>query len=138
MPSADLTPALFIVQVLSAAFLAVLFLQSGIDKVTDRKGNLEWLTGHFAKSPLKGMVGLLLTVITLIEIGAGALSAAGLVEIAVMRTSVIAFWGAVMAGLAILCLFLGQRLAKDYAGASGLVPYFLAVILSILLQAARY
>jgi hypothetical protein len=33
-------------------FLAILFLQSGIDKVVDRRGNLEWLNGHFAKSPL--------------------------------------------------------------------------------------
>ena len=44
--------ALFIMQVLASAFLAVLFLQSGIDKVTDRRGNLDWLTGHFAKKTI--------------------------------------------------------------------------------------
>jgi hypothetical protein len=137
MPPADLALALFIMQILAAAFLAVLFLQSGIDKVTDRKGNLEWLTGHFAKSPLEGMVPLLLTVITVLEIAAGALSAAGVAEIALMRTTLIAFWGAVLAGIAILCLFFGQRMAKDYAGASGLVPYFLVTLFAIALLAAR-
>jgi hypothetical protein len=45
---------------LAALFLGVLFLQSGLDKVTDRKGNLKWLTGHFAKSPLSGVVPLVL------------------------------------------------------------------------------
>ena len=35
-----------------AAMVAILFLQSGLDKALDWKGNLAWLTGHFAKSPL--------------------------------------------------------------------------------------
>ena len=33
----------FIVQILSVSFLAILFLQSGLDKVLDKKGNLDWL-----------------------------------------------------------------------------------------------
>ena len=44
-------PALF-----SALLVAILFLQSGLDKVFDFKGNLEWLTGHFSKPFLRGMV----------------------------------------------------------------------------------
>ena len=50
--------AIFLLQILVSAFLAILFLQSGIDKVVDRRGNLEWLEGHFAKSPLAGIVPL--------------------------------------------------------------------------------
>src|SRR5256885_12680612 len=67
--------ALHGIQVLSSAFLAILFLQSGIDKVVDRRGNLEWLNGHFAKSPLAGMVPAMVTVITILEIVAGGPSA---------------------------------------------------------------
>jgi hypothetical protein len=48
-------------QIFASAFLAILFLQSGIDKVVDRRGNLEWLKGHFAKSPLAGVVPALVT-----------------------------------------------------------------------------
>jgi uncharacterized membrane protein YphA (DoxX/SURF4 family) len=123
-----------VLQVLAALFLAILFLQSGIDKVTDRKGNLEWLTGHFAKSPLARMVPLLLTVITAIELGAGALSAAGVVQIVALHTATLAFWGAVLAGVSIVCLFFGQRVAKEYAGAAGLVPYFLTALAAIWLM----
>ena len=68
--------ALDLVRVAVAAFLAILFLQSGIDKIVDRKGNMEWLTGHFAKSPLASLVGPMLAVITLIEIASTAPSAA--------------------------------------------------------------
>jgi hypothetical protein len=126
--------AYLVLQVLAALFLAILFLQSGIDKVTDRKGNLEWLTGHFAKSPLARMVPLLLTLITVLELGAGALSAAGVVQIVALHTATLAFWGAVLGGVSIVCLFFGQRVAKDYAGAAGLVPYFLTALAAIWLM----
>ena len=137
MAAPDPALALLALRILVAVFLAILFLQSGIDKVADRKGNLGWLTGHFAKSPLAGMVPLMLTAITALELGAGALSAAGVVEIAAMRTTALAFWGAVLAAASILCLFFGQRMAKDYAGAAALPPYFLVALAAIWLLAAR-
>src|SRR5690349_9022204 len=124
--------AIFVLQVLISAFFAVLFLQSGIDKVLDRRGNLDWLTGHFAKSPLAGMVGLLLSLITIMELAAGALSALGFLLILFRHDATVAFYGAVLAGLALLALFFGQRMAKDYPGAAALVPYFLVVIAGII------
>ncbi len=123
--------ALFMMQILASAFLAVLFLQSGIDKVVDRRGNLEWLRGHFAKSPLAKMVPLMVTLITVFEISAGALSGIGCVLIFLGRSSTCAFYGAALSAISILALFLGQRLAKDYAGAAVLVPYFLLTLAAI-------
>jgi hypothetical protein len=127
--------AIHVMQVLGAAFLAILFLQSGIDKIVDRRGNLEWLRGHFAKSPLAGMVPLMVTIITLMELAAGGLSAAGCVMIFLRRDSTLAFYGAVVAALSIVALFFGQRMAKDYAGAATLVPYFLLTLAAIYLLA---
>ena len=127
--------AVYLMQILASAFLAVLFLQSGIDKIIDRRGNLEWLTGHFAKSPLAGVVPLMVTTITIIEIAAGALSAIGCALVILLRDSTIAFYGAVVSAVAILALFFGQRMAKDYAGAAVLVPYFLLTLVSIYLLA---
>jgi diacylglycerol kinase len=124
---------IFILQILTSAFLAVLFLQSGIDKVVDRRGNLEFLRGHFAKSPLAGMIPSLVTVITILEIAAGALSAIGCVLIILTREPGIAFYGAVISAFSILGLFFGQRMAKDYAGAAVLVSYFLFSLVAIYL-----
>ncbi len=126
------TGAVFVLQAIISAFFAILFLQSGIDKVVDRRGNLEWLTGHFANSPLAGIVPLLLGVITLMELAAGALSAIGCVMILIRHDSTIAFYGAIVAGLVLLALFFGQRMAKEYPGAASLVPYFLVVIAAII------
>ena len=54
----------WLLQLFISAFLAILFLQSGVDKIVDRRGNLEFLQGHFAKSPFSGMVPMLVTAIT--------------------------------------------------------------------------
>lgn len=138
MPSLH-TPegATYLLQAFASAFLAILFLQSGIDKVVDRRGNLEWLKGHFAKSPLAGMVPLLVTALTILEIAAGVLSAVGCVLIILQRNSTLAFYGAVVSAISIIALFFGQRLAKDYAGAATLVPYFLLALSALYLLAAR-
>jgi len=127
--------AIYLMQILVAALLAILFLQSGIDKIVDRRGNLEWLKGHFAKSPLAGTVPALLTAITILEVAAGVLSALGCVLVLVMRDSTVAFCGAVISAGAIIALFFGQRIAKDYAGAAVLVPYFLLTLVAIYLLA---
>jgi hypothetical protein len=123
------------IQVLTSVFLAILFLQSGIDKIVDRRGNLEWLKGHFAKSPLAGFVPAMVTIITILELLAGVLSAVGCVMIFFRRDSTLAFYGAVASAFAIVALFFGQRMAKDYAGAATLVPYFLLTLAAIYLLA---
>ncbi len=127
--------ARFLLQIFVSAFLAILFLQSGIDKIIDRRGNLEWLKGHFAKSPLAGMVPLMVIAITILEIAAGALSAIGCALIIFSRDSNLAFYGAIIAAISITALFLGQRVAKDYAGGATLVPYFLLTLSAIYLLA---
>lgn len=130
-----LTEALPAAQLLAVLFLAILFLQSGIDKIVDRKGNLAWMGEHFAQSPLNGMVPLLLSIITLTEIVAGLLCSFGAVLLLVDGSPHLALWGAQVAGLNLLMLFLGQRLAKDYAGAATLAGYFLLTLFTIFLLA---
>src|SRR5262249_16361881 len=124
-----------LLQIFVSAFLAILFLQSGIDKIVDRRGNFEWLKGHFAKSPLAGIVPALLICITILEVAAGALSAVGCVLVILLKDSTIAFYGAVISAVAVIALFLGQRMAKDYAGAAVLVPYFVLTLVAIYLLA---
>ena len=127
--------AIYLMQLFIAAFLAILFLQSGIDKVVDRPGNHDWLKGHFAKSALAGVVPVILTTITILELAAGILSAIGCIFVLLSHDSTVAFYGAIISAIAILALFFGQRMAKDYAGAAVLVPYFLFALVAIYLLA---
>ncbi|MDP9203003.1 MAG: DoxX family protein [Gemmatimonadota bacterium] len=127
--------AYYILQILVSAFLAILFLQSGIDKVVDRRGNRAYLEQHFAKSPLSGTVGPMFAVITILEISAGALSGIGCALLLLTRDSTVAYLGAIVGGINLTTLFFGQRVAKDYVGAAALVPYFLLALTAIYLLA---
>lgn len=115
------------------AFLAVLFLQSGLDKVFNYQGNKEWLTSHFSKSPLKGMVGFLMPAITILEVCAGLCSAVGIFFMVFYQNNTVGLIGAQLSALSILSLFFGQRMAQDYEGASTLTTYFVICIITVFL-----
>jgi hypothetical protein len=119
------------IQLLTAAFLAITFLQSGFDKLIDRDGNTAFLRDHFQTSPLAGQVELLLMVVTVFELVAGTLSGLGTLAFLLWGGRTFAYAGAVLGAVTIVMLFFGQRVAKDYAGAAVLVPYFLVTLTAI-------
>ena len=117
-----------LMQVLSVLFIAILFTQSGFDKLLNWKANLEWLKEHFSATFFKNWVSSLLLILTITEIASGVLSLLGVVSILIGNGLHIAYIGVVLSAISILFLFLGQRIAKDYAGAGSLVPYFILII----------
>ncbi len=127
----------WVAQVLCAAFLSVLFLQSGLDKVLDWKGNRAYIASVFEKTPLRRFSGFMMLSITILEVLTGAVSGAGVLGLLILQDPTTAFFGACLAGVTIVSLFFGQRIAKDYAGAAGLVPYFLASVAGVLITAPR-
>jgi hypothetical protein len=125
--------AIYFLQIIFPLILAIGFIQSGVDKVIDWRGNLDWLTGHFAKSPLAGVVPVLLFLLTILELGSGFISGIGFIVVLMSRDTAIAFWGAVLSTVTLTALFFGQRVAKEYAGAAVLVPYFLLAAAAVYL-----
>jgi hypothetical protein len=120
-------------QAATSLFLAILFLQSGFDKVLNFADNLSWLQTHFAKTFLRRFVQLMLVTITLVELIAGALAAAGAGQIVLNGSKTLALYGGQVATVSVLLLFFGQRVAKDYAGAAALVPYFALCVAAVLM-----
>ena len=121
-----------IVQSLIGLFLSIALLQSGFDKIIDRKGNLEWLSSHFSDSPLRGLASLLLNVVTILEIFSGCCTLIGSFVNLVNGNNILLTIGLLIAALNFLALFFGQRIAKDYEGAAVLVNYFILNILGLL------
>jgi hypothetical protein len=121
-----------LVKMLVPAFMSILFLQSGLDKMFNYAGNLAYFTDHFKNSPLSKTVKILTPTITFLELVAGFLCAIGTVSVAMDNTKW-AFWGLFTAAISFLCLFLGQRVAKDYAGALSIATYFILNMVGLLL-----
>jgi putative oxidoreductase len=115
-------------------FIAICFLQSAVDKLTDWKGNLEWLKSHFANSPLKGQVPWMLLLVTFAELASGLIAIVAIICLLLDMPESSKTFGILSSQLAttsILMLFFGQRMAKDYVGASTLVSYFIVCIFSL-------
>lgn len=115
--------------IITLLFLAITFIQSGYDKVSDWQGNVGWLKGHFAQTPIKNMVPASLALILVLEVFAGAFSVIGAIQILVNGDTEFAFWGGVLSCVALLFLLLGQRMAKDYDGARTIVIYFIPAVM---------
>lgn len=120
-------------EILILIFLIVTFLQSGVDKLTDWKGNLSFIKGHFSNSPLKNSVPLLLGVILIVEILASLFMIFGIYQIATDGIKTYALIGVELAAITLIFLLVGQRLAKDYAGAMTLAVYFATTIFGVYL-----
>jgi putative oxidoreductase len=124
-----------ILQVIISIFAGVLFLQSGFDKVIDFKGNKGYIKSVFAKTIFHSFSGILFIIITILEILAGILAFFGGIFYFFEGQADFAILGLELSLISILCLFTGQRIAKDYAGAASLVAYFLLIAFGLYLFA---
>ena len=123
----------YITEILILIFIVITFLQSGLDKITDWKGNIGWLKGHFSKTFLAGQVTMMVATILILEVLAGRRALVGIFYIITSGQTEIALYAHILAAVTLLMLWFGQRVAKDYAGAFTIVGYFIVVILGVTL-----
>jgi len=121
------------VEVLTLLFLIVTFLQSGIDKLTDWNGNLSFIKEHFKNSPLKNTVPLLLAIVLIVEIAASIFMLIGVYQLYTSELKEMAALGVAFSAVSLIFLLIGQRLAKDYAGAMTLAVYFIICLFGLYL-----
>jgi uncharacterized membrane protein YphA (DoxX/SURF4 family) len=129
---------IFLLQLFVSLFFAILFLQSGFDKIFDFTGNLQFYSEHFAKSPLSYFTRPMLIILAVMEVTCGAFSLIGFFFIIFRMNPIYAFYGAVLAAVDLVMLFFGQRVAKDYKGAAVLVSYFIVALIAIAVTSTPY
>ena len=112
-------------------FFTILFLQSGLDKVFDWRGNRDFIVSHFSKTPLGFASVPMLWVMTGLETLAGVLCGLGLVLGLLQGAWIMATYGLLLSAVSFIALFFGQRIAKDYEGAATLAIYFGVVLISL-------
>ncbi len=120
-----------IVSITILLFLIITFLQSGIDKIFDWKGNLGWLKGHFEATFMGNMVPLLLAVILIIEVVTALCCAMGIYHLIADNHTFYAVSGMFLGCLTLLMLLFGQRVAKDYQGALTITCYFIVAVFGL-------
>lgn len=117
-----------ILRVLLTLFPTVLFLQSGLDKLFNMKDNLSYIRGVFASSFMNPFSTVMFFIIMVLEVATGVESLAGVTVLLMNGDPEMALRAFYLGAATTLMLFGGQRIAKDYAGAAGIVPYFLVMV----------
>ena len=115
------------------AFFLIVFIQSGIDKVFDFKGNLSFLNdllGAFFSQPL---IKLALISVTILELLSGTLCLIGIVDVLLNGSNFIGLLGLIVGSVALLVLLFGQRVSKNYDGAKTITIYFILSTVGIAL-----
>ena len=121
-----------LIQSLIAIFISIALIQSGIDKINDRKGNLDWLIDHFSNTIFNNYVPFLLSILTVDELLSGIILITGALFNLLYSNFNILIIGFLLSSVNFISLFLGQRIAKDYAGAAVIVNYFILNILGLI------
>lgn len=121
---------ILLIRLLILVFMAILFLQSGLDKLLNFKSNLAWLKDYFQHTFFKHQVTALLVVLTGLESLTGVLCLLGIFYYNQVDNSV-ALLGLLCGAISFLSLFAGQRMAKDYPGAAGIPAYFIVLLIGL-------
>ncbi len=114
-----------ITEVFILLFMIITFLLSSIEKIYDWKGNITFLNNHFKSSFLRNHISLLLSILLVLEILSTTFMIYGIINLVFFDLKNYAMIGLEISGLSLLCMLVGQRLVKDYEGASSLGIYFL-------------
>jgi len=121
-----------IVQILASLFFSIVFFQSGIDKIIDRKGNLEFFKDHFKDTLLNKIFSPALSILAFLEITTAGVCLFGFTYSLIFADTTFIFYGLLLAELVLLMLLFGQRVAKDYIGAADITVYFIVCIITIM------
>ena len=104
--------------ILILSFFSIVFIQSGLDKVFNKKENLSFLYELLGKVFSKSLILVAFYSITLLELASGFLCLIGVLEIILYGSSALGYWGLIVGAFALLILLFGQRMSQNYDAVS--------------------
>jgi uncharacterized membrane protein YphA (DoxX/SURF4 family) len=112
-------------------FFLIVFIQSGLDKILDYKGNLNFLKDLLKIYFSPTLIELALISVTILELTSGILCLIGIMNFLFNGSNFIGLIGLIVGSIALLVLLFGQRVSKNYDGAKTIAIYFILAIVGI-------
>jgi len=125
--------SLYAAQILILIYIVITFGYSVIEKLLQWKESVDFYKNHFKETSLKHTIPFLLKVVILLEIITVIICVIGLFGLIFFSNKEFGFYGLILAAITLLGLMLGQRIAKDYAGAMNITVYFILTIIGVFL-----
>ena len=112
-------------------FFLIVFIQSGLDKILDYKGNLNFLKDLLKIYFSPTLIELALISVTILELTSGILCLIGIINFVFNDSNFIGLLGLITGSIALLVLLFGQRVSKNYDGAKTIAIYFILAMVCI-------
>ena len=112
-------------------FFLIVFIQSGLDKIFDYKGNLNFLKDLLKIYFSPTLIELALISVTILELTSGILCLIGIMNFLFNDSNFIGLIGLIVGSIALLVLLFGQRVSKNYDGAKTIAIYFILAMVGI-------
>ena len=112
-------------------FFLTVFIQSGLDKIFDYKGNLNFLKDLLKIYFSPTLIELALISVTILELTSGILCLIGIINFVFNDSNFIGLLGLIIGSIALLVLLFGQRVSKNYDGAKTIAIYFILAMVGI-------
>ena len=112
-------------------FIGIILTQSGLDKIFNWEGELDFMTEKFSKTILAPFTAFGLIQVTILETLSGILSLLGSIMVLFFDNASYGIMGLILAAGSFSILMLGQRISKDYDGSTALVSYFLLTMFGL-------
>ena len=119
--------------ILVLVFFLIVFIQSGLDKIIDYKGNLNFLKDLLKIYFSPTLIELALISVTILELTSGILCLIGIIDFVFNDSNFIGLLGLIIGSIALLVLLFGQRVSKNYDGAKTIAIYFILAMIGIAL-----
>ena len=120
-----------VVFLLVLVFFLIVFIQSGLDKIFDYKGNLNFLKDLLKIYFSPTLIELALISVTILELTSGILCLIGIINFVFNDSNFIGLLGLIIGSIALLVLLFGQRVSKNYDGAKTIAIYFILAMVGI-------
>jgi hypothetical protein len=111
----------------------VTFGISLIEKLTDWKGTIAYISEIFKTSFIKAFVKPLIAFLMLLEFLTFFFLIVGIYQLYISNNKANAILGCAFSAISIIYMLIGQRIAKDYPGATSLTVYFILSVLGVYL-----
>ena len=119
----------FIAEILILFFILISFLFSALEKIFNWNSSIVYYKDHFKNSFIKNYIRPLLIIVIFSEIITCILGSIGTYLILKERDFKFALFTTIAATITLFALLIGQRIAKDYAGAANITIYIILTIL---------
>ena len=127
---------LSIIRSFISLFIGIIMTQSGLDKIFNWKGELDFMTEKFSKTIIANFSTFGLIQVTILETLSGLLSLLGSIMTLFYDDESYGIMGLILAAVSFCVLMAGQRISKDYEGSAVLVPYFLLTMIGLFMYSS--